>query len=400
MPYIASYNLDKCKDCGTCREIVACSGRDDSCIGCGACALACPHEAIDMVEKERAKEVSIYVDGKKMVVPDRIPVKEALNLSGCALSVMPQKKGISVPCEVGACFSCVVEIDGLIRRSCVTGVHEGMQIRTSLPDDYIPKRIVGGFMGHTVGGVGTPWNLKGGRYIEVACFAGGCNFRCPQCQNWTTTYGGKGSPLSPEETAYGMTLARHQFGVDRMAISGGECTLNRPWLIEYIKALKRLNLDSVARFHVDTNGSVLAPDYVDELVEAGMTDIGIDLKGMELSTFQRITGLKDRALAQTYLHNAWTAVSYIRDQYKDRIFLGVGIPYNSALISLEEVRNIGKRICAIDPEIQVCALDYRAEFRSHIKRPSATEMMRVQNLLKETGLKTVLCQTAHGHVGP
>jgi pyruvate formate lyase activating enzyme len=74
---------------------------------------------------------------------------------------------------------------------------------------------------------------------------------------------------------------------------------------------------------------------IDELVEAGMTDVGIDLKGMELSTFQRITGLKDRALAQTYLQNAWTAVSYLRDQYKDRIFLGVGIPYNSSLISLE-----------------------------------------------------------------
>ena len=400
MPYIASYNLDRCKDCGTCHEIVACSGRDEACIGCGACALACPNEAIEMVEEERTREVIIYVNGKATVVPERIPVKEALSLSAYPMARMPQEAGIFAPCEVGACFSCAVEIDGVVKPACITGVEDGMRIRTSLPEDYVTRRIVGGFMGHTVGGVGTPRDFKGRGYIEVACFAGGCNLRCPQCQNWMTTYGGKGSPLTPEEAAHRMTLSRHQFGVNRMAISGGECTLNRPWLMQYITELKRLNSDSHARFHVDTNGSLLTPDYIDELVEAGMTDIGIDLKGIEVNTFQRITGLKDSSLAQICMDNAWAAVGYIRDHYKDSIFLGIGIPYNKNLISLEEVEKMGKRICAIDPDVQVCVLDYRAEFRSYIKRPSAQKMMGVRSILKDTGLRTVLCQTAYGHVGP
>jgi pyruvate formate lyase activating enzyme len=353
-----------------------------------------------MAEEERTREATIFVDGQAAVVPERISVKEALNILGHPVSRVPKAQGIFAPCEVGACFSCALEIDGAVKPTCVTGIVDGMHIRTSVPENGVPFRLVGGFMGHSVGGVGTPWNLKGISYIEVACFAGGCNFRCSQCQNWTTTYGGKGIPLTPREAAERMTLSRHQFGVTRMAISGGECTLNRPWLIQYISELNRINPDAQTRSHVDTNGSLLTSDYVDELVEAGMTDIGIDLKGIERSTFQRITGLTDKTLAHAYLDNAWTAVSYIRNHYKDRIFLGIGIPYNKELISLEEIEKIGKRICAIDRTIQVCVLDYRPEFRSRISRPSVQEMVEVQRLLKDTGLETVICQTVRGHVGP
>ena len=64
--------------------------------------------------------------------------------------------------------------------------------------------------------------------------------------------------------------------------------MNRPWLIQYIRALKSRNPDEQARFHVDTNGSLLTADYIDELVESGMTDIGIDLKAVEVGTFQRL----------------------------------------------------------------------------------------------------------------
>ena len=400
MPHIAIRNADRCKDCGTCHEMVACHGQDQACIGCGACALACPNEAIEMAEEERTREVIIYVNGKQTVVPERIPVKEALILSGYPVAPIPQEAGIFTPCEVGACLSCAVEIDGVVKPACITGIEDGMRIRTSLPEDYVPRRIVGGFMGHTVGGVGTPWDLKGIRYIEVACFAGGCNLRCPQCQNWTTTYGGKGKPLSPEGTAHRMTLSRREFGVNRMAISGGECTLNRPWLIQYIRELNRLNPDSDARFHVDTNGSLLTADYVDELVGAGMTDIGIDLKGMEVNTFQRITSLKDSSLARTCMDNAWEAVRYILNHYKDIVFLGIGIPYNENLISLEEVEKMGNKISAMDPDVQVCVLDYRPEFRSRIEKPLAQKMKKVYSLLKDTGLKTVLCQTVYGHIGP
>jgi pyruvate formate lyase activating enzyme len=273
-----------------------------------------------------------------------------------------------------------------------------MRIGTILSEDHLTRRLVGGFMAHGVGGVGTPWRLKGRGYIEVACFTGGCNFRCPQCQNWTSAYSGRGIPFNPQETARRLTLARYRFGVDRLAISGGECTLNRTWLIQYLKELRILNPDDRARLHVDTNGSLLTRDYIDELVASGMTDIGIDLKALKVETFQIITGLSDSTLALQYMKAAWEAARYIWSHHGDRVFLGVGIPYNKDLICMEEVEQMGKKIAGIDPDIQVCALDYRSEFRSNITRPSSEEMMTVGDTLKATGLTTVLCQTSLGHI--
>ena len=403
---IAEKDVDKCKQCGICDEIVACSsiyvGNIEECIGCGVCHLACPNEAISMKERQKGMEIKIKVNGEYFFVPERITVKKALELLGYKISKFPHEGDLFAPCEVGGCYTCAVEINGEIKPICVTGVKEMMEIRTELPKDYTPKRLVHGWMAHTVGGVGTPWYLKKAHwYIEAAVFACGCNLRCPQCQNWTTTYCGKEVALMPREAALLMTDTRRRYGVDRMAISGGECTLNRSWLVKYIQELRKLNPDEKACFHVDTNASILTKDYIDELVEAGMTDIGPDLKGLHLETFMRITGIKDKDLAKKYHQTSWEAVKYLVNNYRDKIFIGIGIPYNKDLVSLEEIAKVGDEIFNIDPEVQVCVLDYRPEFRRmNMLRPTYREMVEVWKILHGTGLRTVICQTEFGHIGP
>ncbi len=116
---------------------------------------------------------------------------------------------------------------------------------------------------HSVGGVGTPWRLKGKGIIKAVVFACGCNLRCPQCQNWTTTYDGREKAFTPDEDAILMSKTRRRYGVDRMAISGGESALNKPWLIKYVEKLKKLNPDDKARIHIDTNATILTEEYID-----------------------------------------------------------------------------------------------------------------------------------------
>jgi pyruvate formate lyase activating enzyme len=330
-------------------------------------------------------EITIQLNDEGLKVPSGITVKKAFQLSGYKVTKFPEKEALFVPCEVGGCWSCAVLIDEEPKPACKTLVRDGLHINTSLPEKHQPHRIIHGFKG----------------YIEVACFAAGCNLRCPQCQNWDITYNGTSKPMTPSEAARRITAARKEFGVDRMAISGGESTLNRVWLIGYVNALKSLNPDADARIHIDTNGSILTKDYIDELIDAGMTDIGIDLKGCTMETFMRITAVKERGLAELYLSTAWKAVRYLVERYKDIIFTGVGIPYNEKLISLDEIGLIGKKLYEIDPNIQICALDYRPEFeRLDLQRPSYGEMVEVHDVLKDAGLKTVICQTNRGHIGP
>lgn len=399
---ICRINKDQCTHCGMCKEIIFCPS-PQACIGCLACFQGCPYQARELLEDESPrKTIHIQVDSQDFEVPERITIKKALEMAGLSFGISSGQGDIQAPCCTGGCYTCLVLADGKPVRSCVSPARDRMAIQTELPEGFTPLRVIHGPQPHSVGGKGTPWWLKArGRYIEVAIWAAGCNLRCPQCQNFTTTYDGRSEPLTPHQAAERVTRARHRYSVDRMAISGGEPTLNRSWLVEYFRELRALNPDPEARLHLDSNGTLLSKDYIDELMDAGITDIGIEPKGVYPQTFMRITGIEDEALARRYLETAWAAIEYVVSSYKDKVFLGVGLPYNNALISLEEVKDFGKKLASIDPSIQLCVLDYFPIFRRrNITRPHPGEMLTVKRVLEGVGLKAVVVQTAIGHIGP
>ena len=416
-------DYSKCTDCEYCLRAIDCApklladidNRKYDCIGCGACAAGCPVEALSVQVREQpaTKLIEIKINGESYQVPSKITIERALEFAGFKLGrhELDGDADIRVYCDTGGCWSCTVFADGSPVRACITEVLDGMEIElvsiTEPEKDKGPEpvRLVHGFQAHTVGGVGTPWEIKrsGERFIEAVCFTPGCNFRCPQCQNWRTTYLSVGTPMTPDEAAEKIMAVAQEYRVNRLAISGGEPTLNRPWLVKYFKKLTELGLSlNDMRLHLDTNGSILSESYLDELVSAGMTDIGIDLKGSKLSTFIRITGVKDKTLAEKYLTTAWNAVKYLVDNYNEKVFVGIGVPYNRRLISLGEIAEIGDRLNRIDSYLQVCVLDYRPEFRQakSLRTPTSAEMKRVQTILESTGLRNVICQTPEGYLPP
>ncbi len=394
----------KCVKCGFCETIVKCPS-PERCIGCEACYLACPYYArIPVEDKSERRYIKIKVDGVEYEVPEYITVKKALEILGYVFTRYPEPGKMFAPCNTGGCYACAVLVDGELKPACHTPVREGMEICTNV-EGITPLRIVEGFSPHPVGGVGTPYWLKyEGKYIEVAAFAAGCNLRCPTCQNYHVTYNSSLSPLTPEEAARILTSYRRRYGVHRMAISGGEPTINRRWLVQFFKELRKLNRDEKARFHLDTNATILTKDYIDELIEdTGITDIGPDIKALKLETFQLITNITDKELAEKYLKTEWEAVRYIADNYyPDKVFMGIGIPYNREFHpTFDEIYKMGLEIAKIDPDIQVCVLDYRGEFRKwNMPRPTVDDMLMVKEVLENAGLKKVIVQTSIGHIGP
>lgn len=400
---------EKCTNCGQCTMVLCPTGevrknlQIESCIGCGACILACPQKALDWNEeslKEPVKlstERNVFIDGQEIKASGLI--KDALLVAGVEVSCFPieNSKGVSMPCCTGGCWTCAVKADGKYALSCLTPLYNNMHIE--ILQNPPPLRVVSGFGTHTVGGVGTPYYLKKrGKPIEIACFTHGCNLRCPQCQNYNIAFTAGGHLMDSEETAQILIGMKTQYNIDRVALSGGESTLNRRWLLEVIRIIHQL--DPEVHIHVDTNGTILTPDYIDALVEAGMTEIGVDLKAIQIPTFMDITGITDEILAENYLKTSWYAVKHIVNHHPE-IFLGIGIPYNKTLISADEVREIGQRIVAIQNDVQVCLLDYRGEFRrKDLLLPSFQEMIGIKDILNKAGLKMVIAQTPEGYIGP
>lgn len=172
-------------------------------------------------------------------------------------------------------------------------------------------------------------------------------------------------------------------------------------MIQYFKELSKINLDSRARLHLDSNETLLTPSYIDELVEAGCNNIGVEPKGNNIETFKKIMGIFDHELAERYLKTSWKTVKYLVDKYLDKAYVGVGIPYNSDFMSLNELYEIGDKIASINNFIQVCVLDYFPAFkRKNIKRPPYDEMVEVKNILNGCGLKNVIVQTEIDYIGP
>lgn len=107
--------------------------------------------------------------------------------------------------------------------------------------------------------------------LASTIFCGGCNFRCPFCQNSDLVFLPEGIKEITKESILSYLKSRQNL-LDGICISGGEPLLNAG-LKDFILAVRDLGF----KVKLDTNGSLFDP--LKELCEANLLDyIAVDIK--------------------------------------------------------------------------------------------------------------------------
>ncbi len=370
---------DNCINCHFCKYFIACPVDSSGCIGCNACSIACPQEAIILKPRTSSlREIKFFLNGREYKIQGPISVFTALNKLGLAEQILESKNSsTSFLCQTGGCGVCSVVINGQLVRTCNLPLEEGMDIRTepSLLKDYVPRRIIS---------VKRP-----APHYHPSLFTHGCNFRCPLCHNWDLTFSSIGETSTPEEAVKKLNVDNSQDYW--IGISGGEPTLNQDWLLQTIRLLREDN--PVIRIQLDTNASLLNSEYIDRLVYYGISDISPDLKAYNLETFMYVTGIKDPDLADTYLKNSWDSVRYINERYRDRIFMSVSVACHPRTHSRQELESIGQSLFQIDPNLTINLIEYQPAFRLRDwPKVSEKAMEQACQILTEQGLERVFIQ--------
>lgn len=118
--------------------------------------------------------------------------------------------------------------------------------------------------------------------VGATLFLGGCNFRCPFCQNGNLVLRPREEPWIPMEEVLAFLKKRRGI-LDGVCISGGEPTLHAklPELASQIKALGY-------QIKLDTNGT--RPDVIKKLQGTGLIDyVAMDIKSSQ-QNYSKVAG--------------------------------------------------------------------------------------------------------------
>ena len=161
---------------------------------------------------------------------------------------------------------------------------------------------------------------------KVACtvFLGGCNFRCPFCQNTGLVLAPEREAVVPMEEVMGV-LRKRRGMLDGVCITGGEPTLTSD-LREFILRVRELG------YLVDTNG--YRPEVLENLLAEGLLDyVAMDIKSSP-ENYARVAGLPGLDLQ--------------RIRHSVELLMGAGVDYEfrttvaQGLHTREDIEAIGR----------------------------------------------------------
>lgn len=180
-------------------------------------------------------------------------------------------------------------------------------------------------------------------HVAATVFTGGCNFRCPYCQNaGLVLCGGQESGQAPSEIPAEEVLAhltKRRGVLDGVCITGGEPTL-QPDLEQFIRQVRDLGF----QVKLDSNG--YRPEVLRRLLEQELLDyVAMDVKACE-ENYARAVGLK-RAKSDSGYGTCGGGFCLERIRESIAVLQGSGIPYEfrttavKGLHTVEEFDRIG-----------------------------------------------------------
>jgi pyruvate formate lyase activating enzyme len=178
----------------------------------------------------------------------------------------------------------------------------------------------------------------------------GCNFNCKGCFSYARDP--IGARMAVHELIQLVKNTTREFyqaaPLEEAVITGGEPTLDRLYLVELVSQLKKF----VECIVLDTNGFLLDAEYLEELIEAGLTEVMFDLKTWDEKLHEWYTGYSNKRILEN-----------IRNAY-GKVRLVINTVYIPGIVDEAEIERIAKFLSEIDRNKEI---DYRINrFRAEL----------------------------------
>ncbi len=199
----------------------------------------------------------------------------------------------------------------------------------------------------------------------------GCNFRCRGC--FSIARDDTGERMSVDKLVRLVKEASLRYYSklpDEIIITGGEPTLKKDYLIDLVSEL------NFAHMIIETNGYLLDESYLDDLIEAGLNEVMLDLKAYDERLHRWYTGFSNERI----LKNLKT----IHKKTK----LVIKTIYIPGIIDEEEIENISRFISSLDPKIEYRINDFKS-VRGLSRNPTDLEVKSAYFVAKKY-LKNVI----------
>ena len=135
-------------------------------------------------------------------------------------------------------------------------------------------------------------------HIGAIVFLGGCNFRCPFCQNSSLVQRPAELPIVTEEEFFSFLKKRSGI-LEGVCVTGGEPTLS-PELPDFLSSIKSAGY----LVKLDTNGT--NPDMLGSLIAEKTVDyVAMDIKAGR-ANYGHVCGIKNPSNAESLLEKVRT----------------------------------------------------------------------------------------------